>query len=87
MQFLRFGKQKNKKEYAVEVILGTKKGDLDADGEITVADALSALRIAAKLAQATENDILIGDIDLDGEITVSDALAILRVAARMADSL
>lgn len=75
------------KEYTVEVILGTKKGDLDADGEITVADALAALRIAAKLAQATENDILIGDIDLDGEITVSDALAILRVAAKMADSL
>ena len=75
------------KEYAIEVILGTKKGDLDGDGEITVADALVALRIAARMAQATEQDMLIGDIDLDGEITVSDALAILRVAARMTDEL
>ena len=75
------------KEYTIVLILGTKKGDLDGDGEITVADALIALRIAARMAQATEQDMLIGDIDLDGEITVSDSLAILRVAARMADEL
>ena len=60
------------------------KGDLDGDGEITVSDALKALRIAAKLVDATEDDIAIGDTDGDGEITVSDALKILRVAAKLA---
>ena len=63
------------------------KGDLDHDGEITVGDALTALRIAAKLVSATPEDIMIGDTDGDNEITVGDALAILRVAAKLADSL
>ena len=61
------------------------KGDLDGDGEITVADALVALRIAAKLAAETPESVETGDTDGDGEITVADALAILRVAAKLAD--
>ena len=63
------------------------KGDLDGDGEITVSDALAALRIAAKLADETPEAIAIGDADGDGRITVADALAILRVAAKLAESL
>ena len=62
-----------------------KKGDMDKDGEITVNDALKALRIAAKLAAASDEDMLIGDTDGDGDITVNDALKILRVAAKLAD--
>ncbi|MBO4933633.1 MAG: dockerin type I repeat-containing protein [Clostridia bacterium] len=62
-----------------------KKGDMDGDGEITVNDALKALRIAARLAVATEEDMLIADTDGDGEISVNDALKILRVAAKLAD--
>ena len=64
---------------------GGLKGDMDGDGEITVADALRALRIAAKLVAPTEQDIELGDVDNDGEITVADALKILRVAAKLAD--
>ena len=60
-------------------------GDLDGDGEITVADALAALRIAVKLAEETEDAIFIGDVDGDGKITVSDALRILRAAAKLTD--
>ncbi len=63
------------------------KGDLDGDGEITVADALTALRIAAKLVAETPEYVMIGDTDGDGEITVGDALSILRVAAKLVDSL
>ena len=63
------------------------RGDLDGDGQITVSDALAALRIAAKLAEETPEAVEIGDADGDGRITVSDALAILRVAAKLADSL
>ena len=62
-----------------------RKGDLDEDGEITVGDALKALRIAAKLVAATDKDMLIGNVDGDGEITVGDALMILRVAAKLID--
>ena len=63
------------------------KGDFDFDGEITVADALAALRIAAKLAAETPESILIGDVDGDGHVTVADALAILRVAAKLTETL
>jgi len=63
------------------------KGDFDFDGKITVADALAALRIAARMAEETADSILIGDIDGDDAVTVADALAILRVAAKMADTL
>ena len=88
-------------EYTLEVVNGDKattvaftveqpappvlRGDMDKDGEITVADALKALRIAAKLVEETGEDIAIGDVDNDGEITVADALKILRVAAKLAD--
>ena len=64
-----------------------KKGDFDGDGKISVADALAALRIAAKMAEETAESLKLGDIDGDGKITVSDSLAILRVAAKMADTL
>ena len=61
-----------------------KRGDMDGDGEISVNDALRALRIAAKLAESTPEALEIGDIDGDGEISVNDALKILRVAAKLA---
>ena len=68
------------------VLIGAvTKGDPDGDGEITVSDALSALRVAAKLAEPTETLLAACDSDGDGVITVSDALAILRVAAKLAD--
>lgn len=64
-----------------------KLGDFDNDGDITVADALAALRIAAKLVEETPEYISIGDIDRDNHVTVADALAILRVAAKLTDVL
>ena len=57
--------------------------DFDGDREITVADALIALRIAVKIVECTENALEIGDTDNDGAITVADALAILRIAAKL----
>ena len=65
---------------------GAVKGDFDGDKQITVADALAALRIAAKLVEETDDAVAIGDTDGDGHVTVADALAILRVAAKLADA-
>ena len=67
----------------VDTAPAIKKGDFDGDGEITVGDALAALRIAAKLVPETPEAVAIGDTDDDGEITVGDALMILRVAAKL----
>ncbi len=79
-------------QYAIEnnipfELIKLAKGDPDGDGEITVSDALAALRVAAKLAEPTPVLLACCDIDGDGVITVSDALAILRVAAKLVDSL
>ena len=63
------------------------KGDADRDGEVTVSDALRALRFAAKLDEADEYSLSICDVDGDGEITVTDALAILRAAVGLTDIL
>ncbi len=73
--------------FDVNVKIPYMKGDFDGDKKITVADALAALRIAAKMVECTDTDILIGDIDADKTITVADSLAILRVAAKMSDTL
>ena len=61
-----------------------KKGDANGDGKISVDDALTALRVAARLAEPTEELLATCDIDGNGKIEVSDALAILRVAAKLA---
>ena len=72
-------------DFTVTNSSGALKGDFNRNGKIEVDDALAALRIAAKLAEASGDDLLIGDIDGNGKIEVDDALAILRVAARLAD--
>lgn len=56
-------------------------GDFDADGVVTVSDALTALRIAAQLGEADDAALAIGDIDGNGKIDVDDALVLLRAAA------
>lgn len=56
-------------------------GDFDADGAVTVSDALTALRIAAQLGEADDAALAIGDIDGNGKIDVDDALVLLRAAA------
>ena len=73
--------------FTVTVTQSVRRGDPDGDGEITVADALIALRVAAKLTEATPEKLAACDIDGDGEITVADALKILRVAAKLANTL
>lgn len=64
-----------------------RKGDFDGDGEITVADALAALRVSVKLVPEDSTAVAVGDTDGDGHVTVADALAILRAAAKLADLL
>ncbi len=62
-----------------------KKGDVDRDGEVTVNDALLALRSVAKLCVFTVEDNRLADMDRDGEITVVDALQILRCVVGLAE--
>lgn len=61
----------------------TLAGDLNKDGRITAQDALIALKIAAKMIDATEEDLAIGDINEDGKVDAKDALKMLRIAAKL----
>ncbi|MGQ9524748.1 MAG: carboxypeptidase regulatory-like domain-containing protein [Armatimonadota bacterium] len=55
-------------------------GDANADGQVTVADAVLVLRAALGQCELDAVQILAGDIDCDGELSVADAVRILRKA-------
>ena len=56
----------------------------DPDEEVTVADALAVLRVAAKLVTVTPDLTAKFDKDGDGIVTVADAMMVLRIAAKLA---
>ncbi len=58
-------------------------GDLDGDGNVTAADARSALRIAVKLDQADEKKMKAADVDGADGVTAADARLILRFAVKL----
>ncbi|MBQ9557717.1 MAG: tyrosine-protein phosphatase [Clostridia bacterium] len=68
--------------FDIEIVI--LSGDVDGDGEVTVADALAALRASVGLSELEGAAFITADADADGEITVSDALRILRIAAKLA---
>ncbi|MBO4216980.1 MAG: dockerin type I repeat-containing protein, partial [Clostridia bacterium] len=67
--------------YTADEAAPLAEGDVDGDGEVTVADALTALRVALGLKTLPRRARLSGDLDGDGILTVSDALLILRRVA------
>jgi hypothetical protein len=52
-----------------------------ADGELSTADALTILRIAAGLVEVTDELLAAYDLNEDGVITTADALIVLRMVA------
>ena len=55
-------------------------GDLDFDGEITIQDALTLLRIALQIVEPDNDQAALADVNGDGVVTIDDALYILRLA-------
>ncbi len=53
------------------------KGDINADGKITAADARLALRYSVNLEKFTEKQKIAGDADNNGTVTAADARIIL----------
>ncbi len=58
-------------------------GDIDGNGKVNAADARYALRVAAKLENADEQQQKICDINADGKVNAADARTILRIAAKL----
>ena len=65
-----------------EIIL---PGDLDDDGEVTIADVMEACKVMARESAGTDptdDEIKRGDLDDDGEITIADVMEICKILAR-----
>ncbi len=56
-------------------------GDMDGDGDITVSDAVVALRVAMGLAEASNEPM--ADVNGNGGTDIADAVLILRFAMRL----
>lgn len=54
-------------------------GDLDGSGDVTVADAITALRISMGLLTPSELQLAHGDLDGDGSIGLTDSITVLRI--------
>ena len=60
-------------------------GDLDKDGEVTIADVMEACKVMARESAGTDptdEEIERGDMDGDSEITIADVMEICKVLAR-----
>ena len=55
-------------------------GDADANGSVTVADAILALRCAMGLVGSDAINLINADVNNDGSVTIADAVMILRLA-------
>ena len=54
-------------------------GDINADGSITMQDAIAALRAAVGVTDMNSIDFAMADVDCSGNIGIPDALAIARL--------
>ena len=60
-------------------------GDLDDDGEVTIADVMEACKVMARESAGTDptdDEIARGDLDGDGEVTIADVMEICKILAR-----
>ncbi|MCL2036626.1 MAG: dockerin type I domain-containing protein [Oscillospiraceae bacterium] len=65
-----------------------KKGDVDRNGAVAIADVLEILKYLAKMDSAIRGvGFLSGDANGDGQVTIADALEILKYLAKMPSSL
>lgn len=58
-------------------------GDVDSDGSVNAADALSVLKHAAKIESLSDEKLVLADVNTDDRIDAVDALAILKIAAKV----
>ncbi len=60
-------------------------GDMDKDGEVTIADVMEACKVMARESVGTDptgDEIQRGDLDGDGEVTIADVMEICKILAR-----
>lgn len=69
--------------YWVELKMTVAFGDVNGDEKVNVMDANLIRRYAAKLADLTEEQLIVADVDGNGKVNVLDANLIRRYAAKL----
>ena len=59
-------------------------GDLTGDGEVDVADVITALQISVDLVTPTETQSQLGDLNRDGVVDIADVITALQIVAQLA---
>ena len=62
------------------IFAGALEGDVNADGEVTIADAVTVLNVMAG-TETDEVKVAAADVNGDGEVTVADAVTVLNIMA------
>jgi hypothetical protein len=65
-------------------VTGRRKGDVNGDGVVNVADAVLALRFAVLLAEPSADQLSAADLNGDGRVTIPEVSTILRAALGLA---
>ncbi len=63
---------------------GLTPGDIDGNGSVSVADAISTLRLSMGILDGSGMNTDAADMDGNGNITIADAIVILRMAMGLA---
>lgn len=74
-----------KKDYSLTLIGKDGRGDLDLDGEVTIADVMEACKIMARESTGTPpaiEELVLGNLDGDDGITIADVMEICKILAR-----
>ena len=70
-------------KYAVAEINTSKKGDVNSDGQIKLADAQLALKAALNLTALNKEQTAAADVDGNGKVDLADAQRILKAALNL----
>jgi hypothetical protein len=65
-------------------VIGRRKGDINGDGVVNVADAVLALRYAVLLAEPNADQLSAADLNGDGRVSIPEVSTILRAALGLA---
>lgn len=69
----------------ITAFAATKRGDVNADGEVGVDDALKALKYAMGVADLSAEEMKRADVNGDGKVTSFDAKIILEISLEIDD--
>ncbi len=69
--------------FVIKALCRGVPGDVDRDGELTIADVTLSQRYQAEMSKLTDEQLRFADFDNDGEVLITDCTLIQRVLAEI----